>query len=56
MNVFWFKKQDSSKRKLDQYYRKNKLLANDMYINQMINKLNKNWILKKTMLNDCEII
>jgi hypothetical protein len=42
MNVFWFKKQDSSKRKLDQYDRKQMKLLADMYINQMkINKLNK---------------
>jgi hypothetical protein len=36
------KKQDSSKRKLDQYDRKQMKLLADMYINQMkINKLNK---------------
>jgi hypothetical protein len=46
------KKQDSSKEKIDQYYRKKrKLLANDMYINQMkINKLNKNWAFSKKIM------
>jgi hypothetical protein len=42
MNVFWFKKQDQTKRKLDQYHRKQMKLLLMICINQMkINKLNK---------------